>query len=297
MKKVLSILLSLMLIFTMIPLNGVVALAEEKELVTVYVSGGTVAKRGSSSAADQLTAPVGTAVTVTADDIAGKEFSSWKTDSGDKITDKTFDLLLERNTGIYATYSNWKGDFGKWELCDSKANCSEYAVSYRMDASTGLKEFRVENTGGHYYDMDNKTIIKENTCTSYGLYSIKCQYCGEAIEEIIEPCHKMSPYTVYEEASGAKHGKMRSTCERCGYYEERDYISAIPLDTRNYNIKYDSDDYYDRYSYACRTEEHWKTDNEYMYKVHITKALQKPTTHIRWIIFILQTTAKTALYM
>ncbi|MCQ2449215.1 MAG: hypothetical protein MJ132_03375 [Clostridia bacterium] len=270
MKKLFSLLLCLFVLASVLPTSAVVFATEADEdateLVTVFVSGGTATERGKSDASTRLSVPYGTAVTITATDFADKTFAYWKTDGGDKIGDKTFDVYANRNIGIYACYSDWKGDFGEWTLCPGMIGCEDAVLSYREDSATGLREYSARESS-HDFDWNNEVVIKEATCTEEGEAANVCSDCGYRYVYSTPASHKMGPSVVVKKASGAQKGISRSTCELCGYHEDSEFIKPIYPD-KNLHIKYKANDlFYGNSSYWSREEEHWVGDNAYMYYI------------------------------
>ncbi len=266
--------------------------AEATEKISITAWGGNIDSRGS-----EILVGKGTVVTVSLDETkwSGHTFECWISDDGTKVPDKSFEVLAERNTAFYPTFTDLTGEFGEWTVYKKGTFCTDLTIKVREDTAKGLKEFEsggsshapeYTSDGGdthtarctlcpyvgeptdHRWPSDG-TVTRKATCGEEGEKTFTCNTCGAVKTETVakEEYHSWgSAYVIDVEAGSASPGERHQTCTVCGAAgESKNYIAATLPTTGNVQ----------HFTYTCtssilslsRTEEHYISDSAYLYTV------------------------------
>lgn len=209
LKRTLCVVLTAILLFSMLPLTALAATTDvwvPDGRVTVLAHSGTITVEETGEVfAGTARVERGAAVTVTLDETVypGKTFEIWNGDDGTKVPQKTFRLLVERNTAFYPTFSDLTGSFGDWRLLLVSDFCEDGTIYVREDAVTGLKEYQYEES---WHEFGDCISVNEQQHQSV------CLKCGYA------ECwdHYWNSGVVTTEATHTRDGVKTYTCYECG---------------------------------------------------------------------------------
>lgn len=190
----------------------------------------------------------GAAVIITPDETVypDKTFALWSGDDGTKVPQKTFRLLVERNTAFYPSFSDLEGSFGDWRMYLAGDSCEDGVIYVRQDTVTGLKEYKYEQIWHEYgsFTWDNEeqhqgiclhcghaelsehywnssVVMTEPTHTAEGVKTYTCYVCGAKKYEAVAKTdsHSYGDWEIVIEAKGGEADLRRRTCA-CGDVQE-----------------------------------------------------------------------------
>ena len=262
-KRLLSLTLSAMLLFGILPM-GVLAAPDSTAAAeyTIVAHGGTIAYADGSDDFDG-TAPDNAVLTVSFEEnqFPGKTFDYWKSADGTEIPQQSFRLLVNRNAAFYPVFKDVAGNFGPWETLIGGSSCNEAPILVRTDSAQGLKEYKLGRSGYHqnlrYERIDDGNhrvacadcsytyttshrwnsgvVTTQATHLADGVKTYTCYDCGAKKYEKIEKggSHtypdnpKDSDYIIDEPALNGQPGLRHLKCTQCGFEQEpTEYIAA-----------------------------------------------------------------------
>ena len=258
LRRLLSILLSAVLLFQMLPLTASAATTDiwvpDGKLSVIAHCGLITVEDTGEVFVGEARVEKGTAVTITFDEAVypDKTFEMWNGDDGTRVPQKTFRLLVERNTAFYPAFSDFTGSFGSWRLFIIGDTCEDGDIYIREDSSTGLKEYKYERKwhefgnctcvngqqhrsvcrlcgyeaySEHYWNSG--TVTTEPTHTQSGVKTYTCYDCGGKKYEAVARTedHSYGAWEIVTRAKDGQPGLRRRTCA-CGDVQESYYIKA-----------------------------------------------------------------------
>ena len=205
-KRLLSLTLSAMLLFGILPM-GVLAAPDSTAAAeyTIVAHGGTIAYADGSDDFDG-TAPDNAVLTVSFEEnqFPGKTFDYWKSADGTEIPQQSFRLLVNRNAAFYPVFKDVAGNFGPWETLIGGSSCNEAPILVRTDSAQGLKEYKLGRSGYHqnlrYERIDD------------GNHRVVCADCSYTYTT----SHRWNSGVVTTQATHLAEGEKTFTCTVCG---------------------------------------------------------------------------------
>ena len=224
----------------------------------------------------------GDVLTVTANEVPGREFDYWKTADGEMIPDATFRVLVNDDLYVAAHYTDTDdAPYGAWETYYESHDCEIATVLRRENALGDVDFMKMYMNGGrhdayypqytglnddndqwdgqrHYgycrvcgkeliedHEFDGGEITLEPTHTEPGMITYTCYVCGYPLTEEIPPTeeHKWGEWVVTTPATDG-YGVRERSCVWCGATEE-----SICLDP---DLKALWTDHYIEYSFSTR---------------------------------------------
>lgn len=117
----------------------------------------------------------------------------------------------------------WKADESacRAPTCTSKGTVAGYCLVCGADGVGAYVKKSVKALGHNWGDW---TVVKEATCTAYGLRRHACKRCGKTEQERIgKRSHTWGEWTVITEAGRVSSGLRQHTCSACGSTEQETY--------------------------------------------------------------------------